>query len=127
MIKGGVMWRTRQGNDGMIADGLILPSLVLALVGWLVPRGLSLVFPEGVKPLLVLSFVSAVIMFLVGSAFFVVLYLIRGAPMEAVLSGGMAEVIVHFGRLGLISALLWGPIMILSVAGLPKHWVEETW
>ncbi|MBM1220268.1 hypothetical protein JQU17_08530 [Ponticoccus sp. SC2-23] len=111
----------------MIADGLLLPALVLALVGWLVPRGLSLVFPEGVKPLLILAFVSTVIMFLVGSSFFVGLYLVRGVPMEAVLSGGLADVVVHFGRLGLISALLWGPIMILSVAGLPKHWVEETW
>jgi hypothetical protein len=111
----------------MMADGLLVPALVLALVGWLVPRVLSLVFPEGVRPLLILSFVSTVIMFLIGSAFFVALYLMRGVPMEAVLAGGLADVTLHFGRLGLISALLWGPIMILSVAGLPKHWVEETW
>lgn len=111
----------------MIADGLILPALVLALMGWLVPRGLSLVFPEGVRPLLILAFVSTVIMFLVGSLFFVGLYLSRGLSMDVVLSDGLADVVVHFGRLGLISALLWGPIMVLSVAGLPRHWVEETW
>jgi len=111
----------------MIADGLFLPALVLALVGWLVPRGLSLVFPEGVRPLLVLAFVSTIIMFLVGSLFFVGLYVLRGVSLDAVLAGGLAEVVLHFGRLGLISALLWGPIMILSVAGLPRHWVEETW
>jgi hypothetical protein len=33
----------------------------------------------------------------------------------------------HFGRLAVVSALIWGPIMLLSVAGLPKHWVKETW
>ena len=110
-----------------MGEGLLLPSLTLALVGWLVPRGLSLVFPEGVRPLLILAFVSTIIMFLLGTVFFLGLYLARGVPIEAILSGGFAEVIVHFGRLGLISALLWGPIMILSVAGLPKHWVEETW
>lgn len=111
----------------MIADGLVLPALVLALVGWLVPRGLSLVFPEGVRPLLFLTFVSTVIMFLIGSLFFVGLYVLRGASIDVVMSGGLVDVVLHFSRLGLISALLWGPIMILSVAGLPKHWVEETW
>lgn len=111
----------------MLSDGLVLPALILALVGWLVPRGLSLVFPEGVRPLLIVALVSTILMFLLGTLFFFGLYLARGLSLEAIMSGGIAEVIVHFGRLGLISALLWGPIMILSVAGLPKHWVDETW
>ena len=41
------------------ADGLIWPAAALALLGWLVPRGLSLVFPEGVRPLLLLALASA--------------------------------------------------------------------
>lgn len=110
-----------------MVEGLLIPALALALVGWLVPRGLSLVFPEGVRPLIVLAFVSTVIMFLLSTAFFFGLYLVRGATAETILSGGISEAIVHFGRLGLISAMIWGPIMILSVAGLPKSWVEETW
>jgi hypothetical protein len=110
-----------------MADGLVMPALVLAFVGWLVPRLLSLVWPEGVRPLMALALVATVIMFLLGMAFFLGLYLWRGVPMAALLEGGLAATVLHFGRLGLISALLWGPIMILSVAGLPKHWVKETW
>ncbi len=102
------------------SDGLLIPALVLALVGWLVPRGLSLVWPEGVRPLLLLAFVAMVIMFFVSEGVFVLLYISRGANL---LETGMA----HFVRLGAISALIWGPILILSVSGLPKHWVKETW
>ena len=111
----------------MLSDGLILPALVLALVGWLVPRGLSLVFPEGVRPLMLLALCATILMFLIGSGFFLLLYVMQGVPMAAVFADGIAPGVVHFGRLGLISALLWGPIMILSIAGLPKGWVKETW
>jgi hypothetical protein len=35
--------------------------------------------------------------------------------------------VAHFGRLGLLSGLFWLPVMILSVASLPRKWVKETW
>ena len=111
----------------MLESGLVLPALLLALVGWLVPRMLSLVFPEGVRPLLVLALVATILMVLIGSGFFVLLYVIQGIPMAVLFEPGLASGIVHFGKLGLISALIWGPILILSVAGLPKTWVKETW
>ena len=111
----------------MLESGLVLPALLLALVGWLVPRMLSLVFPEGVRPLLLLALVATILMVLIGSGFFVLLYVIQGIPMAVLFEPGLASGIVHFGKLGLISALIWGPILILSVAGLPKTWVKETW
>lgn len=111
----------------LLADGLIFPALVLALIGWLVPRGLSLVFPEGVRPLMVLTFVATLIMLLIGMGFFVGLYVWQGAPLATLFDAGAVAGLAHFLRLGLISALLWAPLMILSVAGLPKHWVKETW
>jgi hypothetical protein len=110
-----------------MSDGLIIPAMVLALFGWLVPKGLSLVWPEGVRPLLALAFVATVIMFLFGTGFFMALYAWQGAPLSAVFEPGLAAGLLHFGRLGLISALLWGPIMVLSVAGLPKGWTKEIW
>ena len=110
----------------MLESGLVLPALLLALVGWLVPRMLSLVFPEGVRPLLLLALVATILMVLIGSGFFVLLYVIQGIPMAVLFEPGLASGIVHFGKLGLISALIWGPILILSVAGLPKTWVKET-
>ena len=111
----------------MLEDGLLLPALVLALLGWVVPRLLSLAFPEGVRPLLILAFVATVLMVLIGALFFLALYLFQGVPLATLFEPGLASGLLHFGRLGLISALIWGPILILSVAGLPKYWVEETW
>lgn len=111
----------------MFADGLIFPALGLALLGWLVPRLLSLIWPEGVRPLMLLALVATLIMFGVGVAFFAGLYLWGGVPLAELFALGVASTILHFGRLSLISALIWGPVMILSVAGLPRHWVRERW
>lgn len=112
---------------GIFADGLILPAIVLALCGWLVPRGLSLVWAEGVRPLILLALASAGIMLVLGAGMFLCLYLWRGVPLSALAEAGAGAAFWHFGRLALISALFWGPIMILSVARLPQFWVKEEW
>lgn len=106
---------------------LLIPSMMLMLFGWLVPRGLSLVFPEGVGPLLRLAATSVVLMFAIAMLFFMGLYQARGAPLREFFTEGLLDGMIFFGKLGAASALIWGPILILSVAGLPKHWVEEEW
>nr|WP_246849498.1 hypothetical protein [Rubellimicrobium arenae] len=93
----------------------------------MVPRLLGRVWPEGVRPLLVLAFVSTLLLLVVAAVFFLLLYAWQGAPVAALFQPGLAAGLAHFLRLGLLSALLWAPIMILSVASLPKHWVKETW
>ena len=111
----------------MFSDGLVFPAAFLALIGWLVPRLLSRIFPEGVRPLLILTFISTLIMFAFGMGFFVALYVWQGAPISTLFEPGLLPGLMHFAWLGLISAMLWAPIMIISVAGLPKHWIKETW
>lgn len=111
----------------LFADGLVIPALGLALLGWLVPRGLSLFFPEGVRPLIVLGLTSVVLMMLLSAAVFVGLYVVQGVPFTELMGGSAIGGLAHFAWLGLLSALLWGPIMLLSLAGLPKGWVKETW
>jgi hypothetical protein len=110
-----------------VVEDLVVPSLVLALIGWLVPRGLSLFWPEGVKPLLLLGFVATLVMMVVSAGFFLGAYLLGGVPFSSLMESGWGPMVAHFGRLAVISALIWGPILIMSVAGLPKHWVRETW
>lgn len=109
------------------ADGLILPAAALALLGWLVPRLLSRVWPEGVGPLLLLAAVSGALMLLLGMGFFAALYAWQGVPWAMLLEAGWGPFLLHFLRLGLVSALLWGPILVLSVAGLPRHWTKAVW
>ena len=111
----------------MFSDGLVFPAAFLALIGWLVPRLLSRIFSEGVRPLLILTFISTLIMFAFGMGFFVALYVWQGAPISTLFEPGLFPGLMHFAWLGLISAMLWAPIMIISVAGLPKHWIKETW
>lgn len=109
------------------ADSLILPALVLAAMGWLVPRLLALLFAEGIRPLMWLGFTATLIMFGIGIGFFVILYRLQGVPISIVFDAGWMRGLFHFGRLALISALLWAPIMVLSIAGLPKNWTKEIW
>jgi hypothetical protein len=110
-----------------VAEGLVVPALGLALLGWLVPRGLSLVWPEGVRALLLLGVVAMLVMLVLSAGLFLGLYVVAGVPLAALTVGGWGPVVGHFGWLAVISALIWGPIMVLSVAGLPKHWVKERW
>jgi len=106
---------------------LLIPALVLAALGWSVPRLLFHVFPEGVKPLILLGLVSTVAMFVLGIAFFTVLYLAQGIEWSVLTRGGWGAFLGHFLRLGALSALLWGPIMLLAVASLPRRWTREVW
>ncbi|SHI54821.1 hypothetical protein [Wenxinia saemankumensis] len=109
------------------ASGLIWPAATLGLLGWVVPRLLSLVFPEGVRPLLALAALSILIMLGLGMATFAGIYLWRGVPLGALAEGGIGPALGHFLRLGAVSAMFWGPVLLLSVAGLPRGWVNETW
>ncbi|PUB14140.1 hypothetical protein [Yoonia sediminilitoris] len=113
--------------EQLLSDSLFLPALVLAALGFAVPRILARFLPEGVKPLFLNAFLSSILLFAASAAFFFCLYLWQGAPMAEIMAAGALANIVFFGRLGLIAAMIWAPIMILSVAGLPRKWVKETW
>ena len=111
----------------MMSDSLFIPALTLALLAWLVPKLLSMILPEGVKPLIVIALLSTVFLFLLSAGFFVALYFWQGMTWAQFAQYGVAENVVFYGRLGLIAAMIWGPIMVLSVANLPRGWVREVW
>lgn len=111
----------------MFADSLIFPALALACLGWVVPRLLSTVWPEGLRPLIFLAVAAALILFVLSGAMFVVLYILGGVSFAALIEPGFLPFAEHFFRLGAVSALFWAPMMLLSVIGLPKYWVKERW
>ncbi len=115
------------GITQAFAGGLILPAVCVAALGWVVPRLLALIFPEGVTALMLLALTATVVMLAFGAGFFALLYVWQGVPFDMLFEGGIAAGVLHFGQLGLISALLWAPILVLSVAGLPKNWVTMVW
>ena len=112
---------------GLFADALLLPALVISVLGFIVPRLLARLLPEGIGPLLLNAFLSTVLLFIIAAGFFFCLYLWQGLSVAQIMEPGLAANVVFFGRLGLFSAIIWGPIMVLSVAGLPRKWVKETW
>lgn len=109
------------------ATGLILPALCLAALGWSVPRVLAMWWPEGVRWLMGLALVSTLAMATFGAVFFALLYASQGVNIDDLYATGGLSVPVHFAKLSLISALLWAPLMVLSLAGVPKNWVSEVW
>ncbi|MFQ1699219.1 hypothetical protein ACJ5NV_01355 [Loktanella agnita] len=111
----------------LFSDSLFLPALALAALAFFVPRLLARVLPEGVKPLLLNAFLSTMLIFLLAGGMFVCLYLWQGATAAQLFAPGVAATVVFFGRLGLASAMIWAPILLLSVAGLPRKWVKKTW
>lgn len=111
----------------LLSEGLILPALLLGLVGLVVPQLLARLLPEGVMPMMINGAVSTVLTFVLASGFFYLLYLWQGAPLDRLGDAGTGALIFHFGSLGLASALIWAPVMILSLAGLPRKWKHETW
>ena len=113
--------------DALFSDALFLPALVLALLAFVVPRLLGRMLPEGVTPLMLNALLSTLLLFALSAGFFFCLYLWQGLSMAEVLEPGIATTILLLGRLGLVAAIIWAPIMILSVAGLPRKWVKETW
>jgi hypothetical protein len=110
-----------------VTAGLILPALVLMALAWLVPRALARVFPEGVRPLFVLAFVAALAMTGLAMAVWLALYLAEGLTLAEVFRPGLWPGLAHLAGLALRSALLWAPVLVLSVAGLPGRWRTQTW
>lgn len=108
-------------------SSLLFPALFLALMGWLVPKLLSTVMAEGVKPLVILSLLSFVIMLALTSGLFLLLYMIQGASLATLTVGGIGQTLLFFVRLSVSAGIIWAPIMVLSIAGLPRTWTSVEW
>lgn len=111
----------------LFADALLVPAFLLAVAGFVVPRLLARLLPEGVSALFLNAFVSTLLLVVIAGAVFFGLYLWQGADPEMLLQSGWVANIAFFGRLGLAAAIIWAPIMLLSVAGLPRKWKKATW
>jgi len=109
------------------SSGLLLPAICLAALGWAVPRVLAVWWPEGVKWLMALALASTLVMALAGAGFFALLYAAQGVNLDDLYATGGLSVPLHFAKLSLISSLLWAPLMVLSLAYVPRNWVREVW
>lgn len=113
--------------SSVFSDSLLLPAIVVAVLGWLTPKFWARLLPEGVRPLVLNALLSVLTLFFLTASFFAALYAWQGAPLDQFADAGLASNLGFFGRLGLMSAIIWAPIMILSLAGLPRRWTKAVW
>ncbi|MCF6445467.1 hypothetical protein [Nereida sp. MMG025] len=88
-----------------------MPVVGLMAAAWLVPRALALFFPEGARWLILLAGVAAALLWLASGLY---------------LTGGVVVPTLIVSK-GALAALIWAPVMVLSVAGLPAKWKEAVW
>lgn len=105
----------------------MFPAFVIAVLGFAVPRLWARVLPEGVKPLILNALLSTMVLVVLSAVVFIGLYAGQGADVANLFSLGLLSNTVFFGKLGVASAVIWAPIMLLSLAALPRKWVKETW
>lgn len=110
--------------NGIVAIDVLLPAVLLGVLGWIVPQLLAKIMPEGLGPLVAIATYSFGILLVLSGLIFMLLYTVRGAMPEDV---SLMAALFTFGRAGLLSGLLWLPVLIISVANLPRKWVKEVW
>ncbi|WP_299814047.1 hypothetical protein [uncultured Jannaschia sp.] len=99
---------------------LIAPLIALVAVAWLVPWLIGRCLPEGAGWLVVNGALAALVLTAIAGVAFVWLY---GAAVETVWHAAPG----HFVTLALRSALIWAPVMVLSLANLPRNWSKAVW
>jgi len=114
----------------MTAFGLMnlaLPVLGLIVAAVLIPRLIARLVPEGVPWLIGNAVISALILLAISAGYFAVAYLGQGARFVAAFGAVPAASALHFVKLGAMAALIWAPVLVLSLSGLPRHWKEVEW
>ncbi|MGR3495350.1 hypothetical protein [Citreimonas sp.] len=110
----------------MIA-ALALPTLVLLALAVAVARGVERLVPETPAGLALQASISAAALTLLSAAAFAALYAAGDAPLTALLDADPRGGFAHFLGLGLKSALIWAPPMLLVVVTAPRRWRHGRW
>ncbi|MEM7488036.1 MAG: hypothetical protein AAF390_02820 [Pseudomonadota bacterium] len=103
-----------------MVQGVIVPLLVLGAVAWVLPWALGKALPKSLPGLVVNGVISAGLLMLAGMALFGWLY---GPTAGLVWQSAPG----HFLILSARAALIWGPILVLSLANLPRGWPPGAW
>ena len=119
--------RPRSGPRAVSAADLLLPALSAVALAALIPWGLSKALPEGVPALLLNAALSAAVMALAAAGYFLAAYHARDPELTRALLARPATAAWRFGSLAALSALLWAPVLVLSLAQIPGRWRHATW
>lgn len=104
---------------------LALPTLVLMAAAILVARGFEAVLPETIPGMVACALLSALVLWLLSAAGFGLLYLWQDARYAVLFGDGRSY--RHLAALGAKAALIWAPLVALTVVTAPQRWKTATW
>ncbi|MBS0125780.1 hypothetical protein [Thetidibacter halocola] len=104
---------------------LLVPSLILIALAILLTRAIERMMPETVPGMVLTGIVASILMWLLSGAMFGWFYLLREAQVAPMLGTGRG--MRHLAALGGKAALIWLPIVLITVATAPRRWKTNTW
>lgn len=106
---------------------LLFPALGLMLVSVLVARGVEALMPESIGGIAATFAISALLVWLLASAGFAGLYTLEDPRVLALLGETPSASVRHFLRLGASAALIWAPVLLITVSTAPRRWKTAVW
>lgn len=104
---------------------ILFQILALCVLTVLVTRGVEAMMPESVAGIALTGIVSALLVWLLASGGFALLYVLQDARILGLLDQG--PLAGHFLRLGFSAGLIWAPILLLVVTTAPRRWKTAVW
>ena len=104
---------------------ILIQIVALAVVTVLATRGIEALMPESLLGIALTGLVSALVVWLLASGGFAVLYAMQDTRVLGLMAEGPA--IGHFLRLGFSAGLVWAPILLLVVTTAPRRWKTAVW
>ena len=107
--------------------GVAFPLIGFSVLALVLPRLLGPVMPETPWGLVANGVIVYAAILAVAALYFFWSYTQQDTRVADLLGLEPAQSVVHFLRLGVMSSVVWAPIMVLRIAGLHRHWKENSW
>ena len=104
---------------------LILPAAFISALAVFLPLWLAKKLPENMLGLGANLLASSGMLMFVSALYFTWFYLGQGVQVMGALYEHFGEMIRHLTGLGMLSAILWGPILLAVLAMQPSKWRPE--
>lgn len=104
-----------------------LPLIAFSALAILLPRLFLPFMPETAGGLVMNGIMVYAIITGLAAIFFFWSYTQQDTRVTELLGLEPARSVAHFLRLGVMSSVVWAPVMVLRIAGLHRHWKENTW
>ncbi|MGH1412268.1 MAG: hypothetical protein ACRBB0_02170 [Pelagimonas sp.] len=105
---------------------LALPAIVLMVLAVVVPRLVETFLPETLFGMAIIAALSSLILWILASLGFAMLYQWENPRLAALLFSSTTSW-PYFLNLGAKAAVIWGPVLALTVSTTPRRWKTNTW